>query len=153
MLTTGGAFDRFFLAVDGVRRGADPRLLKMGHQGGADKPRPTRRGRMEERRTHHTNPFPDYCTACGLSTGSSIILCGKSLIVCLSPVWLAMFINESNSSAVVFLALGCRRRNVTGELEAVSASAASVWPHSCLSQLRRVSDRLAMSLLTRRPVQ
>jgi len=48
-----------------------------------------------------------------------------------------MFINESNSSIVVFLVLGCRRRNVTGELEAVSASAASVWPHSCLSQFRR----------------
>jgi hypothetical protein len=45
--------------------------------------------------------------------------------------------NESNSSAVGCLVLGCRRRNVTGELEAVSASAASVWPHSCLSQLRR----------------
>jgi hypothetical protein len=43
------------------------------------------------------------------------MLCGKSLIVCLSPVWPAMFMNESNSSAVVFLVLGCRRRNVTGE--------------------------------------
>jgi hypothetical protein len=59
------------------------------------------------------------------------------LSVCLSPVWLAMLISESNSSAVVFLVLGCR--NVTGELEAVSASAAaSVWPHSCLSQFRRL---------------
>lgn len=48
-----------------------------------------------------------------------------------------MVINESNNSAVVFLALVCRRRNVTGEMEAVPPSAASLWPHFCLFQLRR----------------
>jgi hypothetical protein len=48
-----------FLAVDGRRLRLTPRLLKMGHQGGADMPRPRANG-GEESTPHESSP--DYCT-------------------------------------------------------------------------------------------
>ena len=90
-------------------------------------------------REHHTRQIAITAQLCGIKPES--VVCGKRMIATGLALAQALVINGFRAhgmvqtAAVVFLVLASHRRNVAEELEAVSASAPSLWPRSALQSL------------------